>query len=173
MEAMETPREARHANAGRVAPLAEAVDALLRQASPAAGYAHETVGVYRVLCRRLPSGLAPLLLAAADGALYVPRDGDDPREAKAEARPAPPADPGVQDGASGVAPPAGRGAQDSLGASPATVMGAVLRDRRARPAGGTLIIRFPPSLGGQARTCALWSLPAYLAAQAGPDQLWK
>jgi hypothetical protein len=124
MEAMETPREARHANAGRVAPLAEAVDALLRQASPAAGYAHETVGVYRVLCRRLPSGLAPLLLAAADGALYVPRDGDDP-------------------------------------------------DRRARPAGGTLIIRFPPSLGGQARTCALWSLPAYLAAQAGPDQLWK
>ena len=46
---------------------AQAIAAFLRDATPAEGYTHDHVGAYRALCQ----GGAPLLLAAADGALYV------------------------------------------------------------------------------------------------------
>ena len=107
-------------------PAIQAVDAFLRDATPANGYTHTSVGAYRALCR----GANPLLLAAADGALYV-------------------------------APTVGE------------AIDAALRVRRYCPAGGSLTVRLPETLGGRTATFVLWASPRYLAAGSGPEQVWK
>lgn len=57
------------------ASLAEAVDAFLAQAPPAPGYTHAEMASYRALCRQMADGppqVELVLLAASDGAIYLP-----------------------------------------------------------------------------------------------------
>ncbi len=50
---------------------------------------------------------------------------------------------------------------------------AALRAQRYRPAGGTLALRLPQSMGGGAGTYVLWATPRYLAAGTGSEHIWK
>ena len=67
----------------------------------------------------------------------------------------------AEDGAAYVSPAAG----DAIEAA--------LRAQRYRPAGGTLALRLPDSMGGGAGTYVLWASPKYLTAGTGSEQVWK